>query len=119
MAFASCKYASDTWSRYEDIPALRTPEVKFVHGSIVDLNCQGKEATVKDSKTQASTQVQYDYLIAASGLRRTWPTVPQALQRKEYMSEMTSHINATEKADNGVVVVGGGALPIFLPRILA
>ncbi|TQB68712.1 hypothetical protein MPDQ_002892 [Monascus purpureus] len=112
LAFASSSYAAKAWVPYEEIPALKTPEVQFVHGTVVEVNCQAKEATIKENNTQTHRRISYDYLIAASGLRRNWPTVPQALRRKEYLLEMAKHIDGTVRATDGVAVIGGGAVGI-------
>ena len=50
----------------------------------------------------------YDYLIAATGLRRVWPTVPQSLTRDEYLNEGRGHIDLVRGAEHGIVVIGGG-----------
>jgi hypothetical protein len=55
--------------------------------------------------------MQYDYFVAASGLRRVWPVVPQSLRRKQYLFEASDHIRAATTARHGVVVVGGGMSP--------
>lgn len=47
----------------------------------------------------------------ATGLRRAWPVVPQALRRKQYLPEAGAHIAAAQRARH-VVVVGGGAVGI-------
>ena len=63
-----------------------------------------------DSKL-AST-LTYDFLVAATGLRRVWPVVPQSLGRKQYLIEVEEHIHNVANARDGVVVVGGGAVGI-------
>ena len=87
---------------------MKTPEVQFVHGTVVQVNCQAKTATIRENNAQAHRHIQYDYMIAASGLRRNWPTVPQELQRKEYLLEMATHIDGTQRAMDRIVIVGGG-----------
>lgn len=54
----------------------------------------------------------YDFFIAASGLRRVWPVVPQSLSRKQYLIEAGEHIHAVSNSSHGVLVVGGGAVGI-------
>lgn len=57
---------------------------------------------------EAPTELHYDYFVAASGLRRAWPVVPQSLRKKQYLFETADHIHAATTARHGVVVVGGG-----------
>jgi NADH dehydrogenase FAD-containing subunit len=56
--------------------------------------------------------ISYDYFIAASGLRRQWPVVPQSLEKEAYIEEVTQHISEVSAAADGVVVIGGGAVGI-------
>lgn len=65
-----------------------------------------------ESATQAARELSYDYLVCSTGLRRVWPVVPQSLWRKQYLAEAGAHIDAVQRADAGVVVVGGGAVGI-------
>lgn len=95
------------WKRYEDISALQTPAVQFIQGSVKYVDCQGKKATIIENWNEEKLTVCYDYMIAATGLRRAWPTVPRALRRKEYLLEMATHVHATESATD-IIVIGGG-----------
>ena len=90
--------------------------MQIVHGSAAKVDCEAKEATIiiNSGQEQQHRRIQYDYLIAATGLRRTYPTVPQSLRRKNYLQEVGKHVARTEVArdakDKGVVVIGGGEL---------
>jgi hypothetical protein len=53
-------------------------------------------------------ELDYDFLVAATGLRRVWPVVPQTHTREAYLSEVGNHIDAVRTAKEGVVVIGGG-----------
>lgn len=51
----------------------------------------------------------YDYIIISSGLRRQWPVVPRSNKMNSYLEEaltFTKRIAGAGKS--GVVVVGGG-----------
>ncbi|RAL16958.1 putative pyridine nucleotide-disulfide oxidoreductase AMID-like [Aspergillus homomorphus CBS 101889] len=109
-ALASEKYASKTWNRFVDIPALKTPDIKFIRGSVHSVDCQRKVAQILDSQTRRSREEKYDFLIAASGLRRVFPTVPQSLERDEFLEETRQNVKAIQNAQEGVVVIGGGAV---------
>lgn len=100
------------WVKFDSIPALSSPNIFHVHGTIGNVDCERKIAVISDANTGKQYEESYDYLIAASGLRREWPTVPQSLRREEYLKEAGDHIEKVEKAKKGVVVIGGG---IFLP----
>lgn len=106
LAYASKEYAEKAWIPFQDIPALQTPAIKIVHASITQLNCEEKVATVKGIDTKQDIKISYDYFIAASGLRRTKPSAPVALTRKEYLEDALGHIKLAENAKEGVVVIG-------------
>lgn len=76
------------------------------------MDCATKTATTLDTVTKIATEHNYDYFVAASGLRRPWPVVPQSLSRKQFLVEAAEHIHAVSNAQHGVVVVGGGAVGI-------
>lgn len=99
------------------------------------MDSSAKKTTILEAETQTSRELTYDYLIVSTGLRRSWPTVPQSLRRKQYLLETGAHIDTARScgpsspsgsdsgsdspspeddaaAGPGVVVVGGGAVGI-------
>ncbi|KXX79674.1 Apoptosis-inducing factor 2 [Madurella mycetomatis] len=113
LALASEPYAEKCWVRYDDIPALRSPNIRVLQGTVQSVDQQRKVATYVAHGAGAQTsELRYDYLVAASGLRRVWPVVPQSLRRKQYLFEAGDHIRAATAARHGVVIVGGGAVGI-------
>lgn len=112
LALADAEYAKKAWIKFQDLPGLQTPQVKFIQGSVSSVDCEAKRATTIDNTTKLPTTHEYDYFIAATGLRRVWPVVPQSLTRKQYLLEAEEHIHAVANAQHGVVVVGGGAVGI-------
>ena len=115
LAFASEEYASKAWMRFADIPGLQTPAIKFIQGSATAVDCGKKTCNIRETGTQDQIEVSYDYLIASSGVQRTWPSAPRSLTREEYLSETTTHIEHIKGARDGVVVIGGGMeLPSFV-----
>ncbi|KAI5195273.1 FAD/NAD(P)-binding domain-containing protein [Aureobasidium subglaciale] len=112
LAFASNDAASKSWTKFTDIPALQLPNVQFLQGSVSAIDCENKVASILDTNTKQQLQEQYDYLVVASGLRRTFPVVPQALDRDQFLVEAKTHIEAIRNAKEGVVVIGGGAVGI-------
>lgn len=108
LALASKEFSEKAWVRYQDIPALRAQEVSHVHGSVINVDLEKKIARIASSGTEKEVEEKYDYLVAASGLRRAWPSVPQELSRESYLAETGAHIQAVKNARGGVVVIGGG-----------
>ena len=108
LAFASDDAASKSWTRFRDIPALDLPNVTFLQSSVASIDFEKKIASMLDTVTKQYRQEKYDYLLVASGLRRTSPVVPQALNRDQFLAEAKSHTKAIRDAKEGVVVIGGG-----------
>lgn len=102
--------------KFSDIPALQTPKINIVQGTVTAVNPCTKTATIRQdtatTTTPSARDLTYDYLVVATGLRRVWPVVPQSLRREEYLREAGAHIAAVRTAHAGVVVVGGGAVGI-------
>ncbi|KYK58450.1 Pyridine nucleotide-disulfide oxidoreductase, NAD-binding domain protein [Drechmeria coniospora] len=112
LALADADYAKKAWVKFEDLAGYRDEPVRFVHGAVRSVDCAAKKVTTADVATGELTTHEYDYFIAATGLRRVWPVVPQSLTRKQYLLEVERHIRAVHDAPHGVVVVGGGAVGI-------
>ncbi|RMZ78272.1 hypothetical protein DV736_g6693, partial [Chaetothyriales sp. CBS 134916] len=112
LAFASKEYAPNAWVKFEDIPALKHPSVRWLQGSLKKIDSQDRRAVILNSKDSKEYELQYDYFLAATGLRRAWPAVPVSLRRKEYVLETSAHVDTVQNASHGVVVVGGGAVGV-------
>lgn len=51
----------------------------------------------------------FDFLVLATGLRRSWPIVPQAQTKDAYLKEADALISQLEKPSvHPTVVIGGG-----------
>ncbi|KAJ9197905.1 hypothetical protein DTO166G4_2512 [Paecilomyces variotii] len=102
------------WISYRDIPALKRPNVDILQGRIVEIDPLKKTAWWRSTKTpedETDRVIQYDYLIAATGLHRDWPVLPKSQNRQEYLDDAMKHINALKGSlDKPIVVVGGGAV---------
>lgn len=98
--------------KFDDIPALRHPAIKVIQGSIQSVDCENLTATISRYNNHDQQTVDYDYFIAATGLRRPWPVVPQSLTRDTYLKETQANIDAIESSRHGVVIVGGGAVGV-------
>jgi NADH dehydrogenase FAD-containing subunit len=105
---AESGYASKSWVKFEEVKALQHPAINVVHGSVASVDSDTMTATITPNGSLSSYQEPYDFLIAASGLRRVWPTVPQSLNRTDFLAEAQSHIDSVTEAKEGVVVIGGG-----------
>lgn len=113
LALADEDYAAKIWVKYEDIPALQTPSIRVVHGSVKSVDQRRKVAAyAAHGSTTQTSEISYDYLVAAAGLRRVWPVVPQSLRRKQFLFEAGNHTRAATAARHGVLIVGGGAVGI-------
>lgn len=112
LAFASSTYANKIWTKFDDIPALQHPSLRFSRGTITAIDTEKLIATIRDSQTGVQSAHSYDYFIAATGLRRVYPVVPQGLTKKQYQIETTDHIHSVQNAADGVIVIGGGAVGI-------
>ncbi|KAI9155343.1 Oxidoreductase OXR1 [Paramyrothecium foliicola] len=112
LALADAEYAKKAWVKFQDIPALQKPNITILQGTVASVDCANKTATIVDGVTKESSTQSYDYFVAASGLRRVWPVVPQSLTRKQYLLEAEAQIDAVHSAKDGVLVVGGGAVGI-------
>ncbi|KAK5072501.1 hypothetical protein LTR64_005026 [Lithohypha guttulata] len=112
LALASSDYAAKAWVKFSDVPGLQHPSFSFIHGSVEKVDINTKTAVIRRKDSSSPVDQEYDYLIAASGLRRAWPVVPQSLSRNTYLPEAQTHIDSVMNARNGVVVIGGGAVGI-------
>jgi NADH dehydrogenase, FAD-containing subunit len=110
LALASEDFASKFWIRYDEIPALRSPNIRVLHGSVKSVDPERKVATYLPYAGTEEKQLEYDFLVAATGLRRAWPAVPQSLRRKQYLFEMGDHLRSMTGRKKGVVVVVGGGM---------
>lgn len=73
----------------------------------MSVDAEKKTALIRDGNTGETYEEAYDYLISSTGLKRSWPAVPQSLSRKEYLEETGAHIKRVKAAER-VLVVGGG-----------
>ncbi|KAK3949841.1 hypothetical protein QBC32DRAFT_242838 [Pseudoneurospora amorphoporcata] len=115
LAFADESYAEKCWVKYEDVPALQQSpnNIRILRGSVQSIDQERKVAKVLGSESGPEpTELKYDYLIAAAGLRRAFPVVPQSLLRKQFLFEAGDHIQAATANRHGVAVVGGGAVGV-------
>ncbi|KAI1393319.1 FAD/NAD(P)-binding domain-containing protein [Hypoxylon trugodes] len=112
LALASSSYAEKAWVKFKDIPILQRPDVRFVHGTVSSVDPESKTAIILEQPERAERSESYDFFVAATGLRRVWPVVPQSLKRDDYLQEAGRHIKAVINSTAPVLIVGGGAVGI-------
>lgn len=112
LALASPEYATKAWRKFDSIAALQHPNVKITQGSLTKIDPDRRIASVKLSGSGEQQEQPYDFFVAATGLRRVWPVVPQSLTKEEYLVETADHIKSVSTATHGTVVIGGGAVGI-------
>lgn len=112
LAFASNEHAPKMWVKFGDIPALQDSRVRWTQGSLMKVDPETKVANVKIAKSGEVFEESYDFFLAATGLQRNYPVVPQKLSRDQYLLETADHVDSIKAADTGIVVIGGGAVGI-------
>ena len=115
LAHASAPYVNKAWKRYANIAALNRPNVTVLRGKATYFDSQNQVATYEDATLGATRKERYDYLVVATGLRRTWPICPEALVENGYRDDAHSYIAQIKNARLGVVVIGGGKISPLLP----
>lgn len=109
LALADEAYAAKAWVKYDDIAALRSPAIRHLHGSVTAVDMERKVARFVPARAGGEkVELGYDYLVAASGLRRVWPVVPRARRRKGFLFEVEEYVGGLVGERKEVVVVGGG-----------
>jgi NADH dehydrogenase FAD-containing subunit len=86
--------------------------MRITQGSLMNVDLDQRVATIKLGGGEQTQEYCYDFFIAATGLRRVWPVVPQSLTKEKYLAETADHIECVTTASHGTVVIGGGALGI-------
>lgn len=117
LALADKSYAAKAWVEFRNIRILQRPNVRFVHGSLKKLDCDTKIAQI--AVGEKDLEENYDYFVAATGLRRVWPVVPQSLTRETYLREAGKHIDAVTESTQPILIIGGGAVGIEMAAELA
>ncbi|KAJ5827280.1 hypothetical protein N7447_004043 [Penicillium robsamsonii] len=115
LAIASNADASTFWKKFEDIPALQSPDINHIQGRVDSIDCKSRTAQIHQMTANDGHKIveeKYDYMIACSGLRREWPSAPKSLTREAYIAETADSVQTIEEAVEGVVIIGGGAVGI-------
>ncbi|KAL4928511.1 putative pyridine nucleotide-disulfide oxidoreductase AMID-like [Aspergillus undulatus] len=110
LALSSKEFAESFWLKFSDIPALQTPEIRCVQGSVDSLDCSSKTATI--ATAEGAVQESYDYMITCTGLAREYPSAPRSFTREAFLAETAENLANVRDASKGVAVIGGGAVGI-------
>lgn len=108
------EFSEKAWVEWKDIKVLQRPNVRFIQGKLSKIDPESKTASIAERGVEALRQEKYDFFLAATGLRRVWPVVPQALTRKAWLQEAGKHIDAVANSTAPVLVVGGGEYFTYL-----
>ncbi|KAG8414267.1 hypothetical protein J3459_014911 [Metarhizium acridum] len=98
LALADAEYAKKVWIKFQDLPGLQNPQIKFIQASVSSVDCEAKTAITIDSTTKVASTYEYDYFVAA--------------YRSPESVACRASISDEEARQHGVVVVGGGAVGI-------
>jgi NADPH-dependent 2,4-dienoyl-CoA reductase/sulfur reductase-like enzyme len=60
-------------------------------------------------RTGTRKSIGYDYAVVATGLRREWPVAPRALDKKNFLRDISAQLARFSKAQ-AIAVIGGGTL---------
>lgn len=111
LAMASKADASTFWKKFDDIPALQSPDINHIQGRVDSIDCKSRIARIRQNTANDGHKIieeKYDFMVACSGLRREWPSAPKSLTREAYLAETAESVQTIEEASAGVVVIGGG-----------
>lgn len=114
LAHTAKGFVGKAWKKFDDIPALKRPNVRILRGTATGVDIGKKSVTFKNILSQnEEASVGYDYLVVATGSRRVWPIVPRALDKKTYMQDAKEHIESIDSTDGSIVVIGGGKFVVY------
>lgn len=112
----SPSFADEFWVKYDDFKKVTSAyqDVQFVQGTATELDMAAK--VLKYSQPTSETQereLDYDYLVIATGIRRGWPVVPRVIQKSENLKEVEKLEQELSRYSK-IVLVGGGRV-LFVP----
>ncbi|KAI5291613.1 hypothetical protein KEM54_002890 [Ascosphaera aggregata] len=111
-ACVSKKYADKSWVQFSEIPALQSRRIRIMQGKVTSIDAQKRVSTIHTTTDNKVIEQSYDYLIAASGIHRDWPSAPTALTKKNFRVETDRMVEQCANATKGIIVIGGGAVGI-------
>ncbi|KAI5965646.1 uncharacterized protein KGF55_001008 [Candida pseudojiufengensis] len=110
----------DSWYVSENKEEIsKNIEINFIHGectfldtSIAKYKLNTNEIDVEDTKIEnLMGEVEFDYVVMASGRDRNWPTTPKSQTNDIYLEEMSKAYKKISNAET-ISVIGAGAVGI-------
>ncbi|RMZ67978.1 FAD-dependent pyridine nucleotide-disulfide oxidoreductase [Pyrenophora seminiperda CCB06] len=104
-------------TRFSHLNELKQSNLHFNHGSVKNINPESKVAEWCDRSGKTHHQI-YDYLVMATGLKRSFPAVPKSGSFDEYRRDAGAFIDKITGGDPSkcqgrrVVVIGAGAVGV-------
>ncbi|KAF4634396.1 hypothetical protein G7Y89_g3697 [Cudoniella acicularis] len=112
LAHSFKDFSPKAWIPFSSVPELQRENVTILQGEALKVDPDLKTLTyLPSSSLKEEVRFSYDYLVVATGLQRTWPALPRALSKPQYLRDSDAHINNLRKSE-GIVIVGGGAVGI-------
>jgi NADH dehydrogenase FAD-containing subunit len=99
-------FSREAWLEYKDIAYLKHDTVQVRRGRAQHIDASKRTATYLDPSSAVHT-ISYDILVLAHGTHKSWPSVPIALTKAQYLDNGDSSVTLLEAAQS-VAVVGGG-----------
>lgn len=105
------------WKRFSHLNELKHSNLHFKHGSVKNIDPEAKVAEWCDRNGQKQQQA-YDYLVMATGLKRTFPAVPKSGSFEEYQRDGKAFIekitggDGSQREGRRIVVIGAGAVGV-------
>lgn len=115
LAHTSRDYIPKPWKTFGEFAELKRDNVSIIQGRVAETNLIAKTVSYTSASRHDSSALKvlpFDYLVIATGLRRPWPTVPSAFDKRQYEKDAENYISALENSHHGVIVFGGGAVGI-------
>jgi NADH dehydrogenase FAD-containing subunit len=106
----SSTFASESWLRFEEIPALKQSNFRIVQGKVSALDASGRSLNYVSSDG-TTRRLEYDYAVLATGKRRSWPVAPRAYSKAAFLLESKLQLTSLSRARR-IAVVGGGAVGV-------
>lgn len=107
LAHVSREHVQPFWKKFSNIKSLKRPNVHFVQGSVENVDTQNMAARVRTTGSGANQKIPYHSFVAATGLQRAWPIVPNKHNFEGYVNDANALIENIGLAED-VMVIGGG-----------
>lgn len=101
-------FSAEAWRQLSTIKLISKGDVKVLQGTVTNVDMGHKKVHYFSRSSQdPKREVEYDYLVVATGMRRAFPIVPKALGKEEYLQDAIGNIEELTSSEK-IVIVGGG-----------